>query len=124
MARALESPALPQASAPAVRPQRPSWLRRIGNALGISGEASLARRFLVASFVVLVVAGLVIGVWVGGQLQRGIIDRTASITALYVQSFIEPHLASMATGEWLNSDDKAALDSLVNNSQFGEKVVS
>jgi len=99
-------------------------MRRIGNALGISGEASLARRFLVASLIVLVTAGLVIGIWVGGQLQRGIIDRTASITALYVQSFIEPHLASMANGSWLHDEDKAALDSLVNNSQFGEKVVS
>ena len=41
----------------------------------------------------LIIAGLVIGVWVGDQLERGIIDRTAAITALYVESFVEPHLA-------------------------------
>ena len=35
-----------------------------------------------------------------------------TITALYVQSFIEPHLASMADGEWLSDADKAQLDQL------------
>jgi len=124
MARVLESPALRKANAPVLAPDRPGRLRRVGNALGISGEASLARRFLVASFLVLLIAGLVIGFWVGGQLQRGIIDRTASITALYVQSFIEPHLASMTTNAWLSADDKAQLDELLNNTQFGEKVVA
>ena len=42
-----------------------------------------------------------------------------------MQSFIEPHLASMANGEWLNDDDKAALDELVmGNTQWRERVVS
>src|SRR5690242_7944513 len=66
---------------------------------------SLARRFLLANLAILLVAGLVIGVWVGDQLERGIIDRTASITALYVESFIEPPVATLATGEWLTPAD-------------------
>lgn len=93
-------------------------------ALGLAGPDSLARRFLVASLAVLLVGGAAIGLWVGSQLQRSIIDRTASITALYVQSFIEPHLASMAGGEWLSDTDKAQLDQLVANTSFGEKVVA
>jgi signal transduction histidine kinase len=124
MARALDSPALPSAPARGETSRVRRVFGRVGRSLGLTGDASLARRFLVASLVVLVVGGLTIGLWVGSQLQRGIIDRTASITALYVQSFIEPHLASMAGGKWLSDDDKAQLDSLVANTSFGEKVVA
>lgn len=93
-------------------------------ALGLAGPDSLARRFLVASLAVLLVGGAAIGLWVGSQLERGIIDRTASITALYVQSFIEPHLASMANGAWLSDEDKANLDALVTDTPFGERIVA
>src|SRR6187399_595310 len=111
---ALDSHALPQAGTSAGK-LPPSAARRLGRALGLTGDESLARRFLIASLLVLLVGGVAIGLVVGNQLQRGIIDRTASITALYVQSFIEPHLASMATGNWLNDEDKGQLDQLVNN---------
>ena len=121
---ALDSHALPQTGARPAKPPRGSGVRRIGRALGLVGEESLARRFLIASLLVLLVGGVAIGLVVGNQLQRGIIDRTASITALYVQSFIEPHLASMADGEWLNDDDKASLDRLLANTQWRERVVS
>ena len=40
----------------------------------LPGDASLARRFLVANLVILLVAGLAVGLWVGDQLERGIID--------------------------------------------------
>jgi signal transduction histidine kinase len=122
MSRALDSHALPQARARA--PQPSSRVRRIGEALGLVGDESLARRFLIASLLVLLIGGVAIGLVVGNQLQRGIIDRTASITALYVQSFVEPHLASMADGEWLNDEDKAQLDQLLANTQWRERVVS
>lgn len=123
MAGALDSPALPQARGSRLRPQ-PGLRQRVREAIGFAGPDSLARRFLVASLAVLLVGGAAIGLWVGSQLQRGIIDRTASITALYVQSFIEPHLASMASGEWLSDEDVANLDALVTDTPFGERVVA
>jgi signal transduction histidine kinase len=114
-----QSPAVTQTD-PRVRPLRV----RLRRALGIDQAWSLARRFLLASLLVLVVGGLVIGWWVGGQLERGIIDRTASITGLYVDSFIEPHLESLSSGEWLSSDDVNALDELVRDTAFGQRVVA
>lgn len=123
MARALDSHALP-----APRPVRTgagrAGLQRVARVLGFAGTESLARRFLVASLAVLLVGGVTIGLWVGSQLERGIIDRTASVTALYVQSFIEPHLESMATGSWLSDADVASLDALVTDTAFGEKIVA
>ena len=66
------------------RPQR--WLDRL----------SLAQRFLLANLAILLVAGLAVGIWIGNELERSIVDRTASVTALYVESIIEPSVASLA----------------------------
>ena len=85
---------------------------------------SLARRFLLANLVILLVAGLAIGVWVGNQLERGIIDRTASITALYVESFIEPPVASLATGDWLTPADTQTLDRVLESTSLGDRIVA
>src|SRR4051794_39367487 len=85
---------------------------------------SLARRFLLANLVILLVAGLAIGIWVGNQLERGIIDRTASITALYVESFIEPPVTTLATGDWLSPADTATLDRILGSGALGERIVA
>ena len=96
---------------------------RLSRTLGLQTN-SLARRFLLASLAVLLAAGAVIGWWVGDQLERGIITRTASITGLYVQSFLAPELESLAASEWLNDDEKANLDALLTDTTFGERVVA
>src|SRR5262249_27662939 len=85
---------------------------------------TLARRFLLANLVILLVGGLAIGIWVGNQLERGIIDRTASITALYVESFIEPPVATLATGEWLTEADTEALDRVLTSTALGDRIVA
>lgn len=87
-------------------------------------RTSLARRFLFANLVLLLLAGLTIGVFVGDQLERGIIERTASITGLYVESFIEPHLGSMATGSSLSAAEIAELDRLLADTALGERIVA
>lgn len=97
---------------------------RLAAIAGLGGSTSLARRFLLASLLVLVVGGLTIGWWIGGQLERGIIDRTAAITGLYVQSFIEPRLTSLETGQWLTNTDRAQLDALLTSTPFAEKIVA
>jgi signal transduction histidine kinase len=123
MARVLDGQALPGTA-------RVTWrdpgaaISRLRRSLGLAGAPSLARRFLIASLLVLVLGGLTIGLWVGDQLQRGIISRTASVTALYVQSFVEPHVEAMAWGQWLSNDEKAQLDALFTDTTFGEKIVS
>lgn len=100
-----DAPAVPVAR------RRPTIGARLGDAWGrgrrlLSGS-SLARRFLVANMVILLVAGVAVGLWVGDLLERGIIERTASATALYVESIVEPAVASMAEGSELTADEIA-----------------
>lgn len=123
MTRALD-PAAPATARDAAARDDSQSVRRRPRLLGRATEVSLARRFLFASLTVLLVGGLAIGLWVGAQLQRGIIDRTASITALYVQSFIEPHLESLAGGAWLSDHEVEDLDELLGSTEFGERIVS
>jgi len=92
--------------------------------LGSLGSMSLAQRFLVANLAILLVAGLVVGIWVGDQLERSIVDRTASVTALYVESIIEPSVASMADGGELTPDEIATLDAHLASSALADRVRS
>ncbi|MGD8487253.1 MAG: sensor histidine kinase [Chloroflexota bacterium] len=85
---------------------------------------SLAQRFLVANLGILLVAGLVVGIWMGNQLERSIVERTASVTALYVESIIEPSVASMADGGELTALEIATLDRHLASSALSERVRS
>ena len=73
---------------------------------------SLARRFLLANLVVVVAASVAVGAWTGLQVESGVIGRTAAMTGLYIESFVEPGLASLATGTSLTTAEIAALDIL------------
>jgi signal transduction histidine kinase len=92
--------------------------------LGPLQHASLSTRFLLANLVILVAGGLLIGAWVGDQLERGIIARTASITALYVESFIEPQVDVLAAGGQLGERQVLTLDSLLTETSLGDRIVS
>ena len=60
----------------------------------------------------------------GDQLERSIIDRTASVTSLYVASIIEPSVASLAVGSELTAEEVATLDSHLASSAFSDPVRS
>ncbi len=98
-------------------PDRPR--RRIGRP-----RLTLARRFLAANLVILVVVGLVVGTWIGNTLERGIVDRTAAVTALYVESFVEPQLQGLAADGSLSPSSIAELDNLLQTGPLGDLVVS
>ncbi|MEI7743940.1 MAG: sensor histidine kinase [Chloroflexota bacterium] len=85
---------------------------------------SLARRFLLANLVVVVVASLAVAAWVGVQLENGVLSRTSAVTALYIESFVEPELTSMATSQALPAASVSRLDALLSSTQLGERVVS
>jgi len=100
------------AERPRSRAQR--WLDRL----------SLAQRFLLANLAILLVAGLAVGIWIGNELERSIVDRTASVTALYVESIIEPSVASLAEGGELTPEEIETLDGHLASSALSERVRS
>jgi signal transduction histidine kinase len=87
-------------------------------------RVTLARQFLLISFLILLTGMLVIGVWVGRQIEVGVVNRTAAVTALYVDSFVAPHLQSLAESGQLDDEHLHQLDELLTGTPLGRRIVS
>lgn len=88
------------------------------------GPMPVARRFLLAYGFVVTLATLGIGFWVGEEIENGILDRTAAITALYVHSFLAPDVQSLATQSHLTPAEVEALQRQLSDTEFGKRLVA
>jgi signal transduction histidine kinase len=97
-------------------------LRRLWFALS---NLSLARRFLLVSLALVVVGGAAVA-WVLGQLiETSAMNRTTSVTALYVESFVAPELQSLANTSTLTQPEIDSLQNLLSpNSPVGQRIVA
>ena len=66
---------------------------------------------------------LLTGMWIGNQIESTVLSRTASVTALYVDSLITPRLQNLATSASLAPDQVAEFDNLVTGTALGQGVV-
>lgn len=97
------------------------WLRGLAERWD---ELSLATRFLVANLIVLVVAGVALGVWVGRQIEIGVLTRTGSVTALYADSVVSPQLQGASLAGGLDDKVVSTLDHLLTRTDLGQGIVS
>jgi hypothetical protein len=56
---------------------------------------TLAWKFLLAGTIVLVIGMTIIAIWVTSEIEDGVIENSATTTALYVDSVISPLLADL-----------------------------
>lgn len=85
---------------------------------------SLARQYLLVSFLILFCGMLIIGAWVGKQIEIGVMHRTAAITALYVDSLVSHHLQYLVDTDSLDDSHEAELDTLLTTTPLGERIVA
>ena len=85
---------------------------------------SLARQFLLVSFLILFIGMLIIGTWVGKQIEIGVIHRTAAVTALYVDSLISHHLEYILYTDVPDDSHEAEIETLLTSTPLGEHIVS
>src|SRR5688500_14190100 len=85
---------------------------------------SLSRQFLVASFPILLVGMLVIGLWVGREIERGVVNRLGSVTRLYVDSLVAPHMQLLLDADMLDEPHREALDALLADTPLGQRIVA
>ena len=71
----------------------------------------------------LLVGMLVIGGWVGQAIARGVLNRSAALTALYVDSALADHLESLATRASFDPGEVATFDRLLTDTPLGKRVV-
>lgn len=86
------------------------------------GELSFARQFMLGSLVILLGGMAGVGLWVASQIETGVVHRTASTTALYVNSLIASPLQTLAEQNTLRPEDAAELDRLLNETPLGQEV--
>lgn len=85
---------------------------------------SLARQFMLVSFLILLTGMLIIGLWVGKQIEIGVTNRTAAVTSLYVDSFVSPYLQDLSRTGNLESRQLAALNRLLTETPLGKRIVA
>src|SRR3972149_1976049 len=85
---------------------------------------NLARRFLLVSFLILLAGSLILGAGGGEQIEMGVANRTAAVTALYVDSFIAPHLQDLVRSDQLDAEHLASLGSLLSGTPLGQRIVA
>ena len=85
---------------------------------------TLAQRFAVACFAVLVAGMLVMGRWVSEQIEDGVTQNSAVTTALYMNSFVAPEVSELADQETLSPASMATLDRLHKETPLGERILS
>ena len=74
----------------------------------------LIRQFLPAFAIVLTLAMAVLGAWINSRATVRVLDATTETAALYLQTVVQPHVQSLASGGTLNGGDRAALDRIAN----------
>ncbi len=87
-------------------------------------KLSLARQFMLVSFLILLTGMVVIGFWVGQQIRTGVINRTAAVTSLYVDSFLSPYLQDLSDDHQLDAGKLKELDRLLTETLLGEQIVT
>jgi hypothetical protein len=90
---------------------------------GDRSSPSLARRFLLTYGIMLAVATVAIGFWVGQQIEDGVLNRTAAVTAVYIHSFVAPEVQSLTTQPQLDPGDQAALARVLAGTELGQRLV-
>lgn len=85
---------------------------------------TLARQFLLVSFLILLFGMIVIGLSISQQIKTGVMNQTSAVTALYVDSFISPILQTLATDNQLSPPQLQKLDELLDVSALGQQIVA
>jgi signal transduction histidine kinase len=110
-------------AAPTIRAARWNGVAALSR-LRIAPRWSLARQYLTASLLVVLAGVIVTGAWIGHQIETSVLERTAGITALYIDSVLSPSLQELANDDrGLTPTSTASLNRLYTETALGQGVV-
>lgn len=84
---------------------------------------NFSRQFMLAIIVVLVISMAAIGAWMGQQIETSVVNRTAAIAAVYVESILAAQWRGGPSVGIVGSESHAELDSLFVEGPLRRKVV-
>lgn len=86
--------------------------------------ADLSAQFAVTAAAVVGCGMAVLGWWVVGRIERGVVDHAAASAALHMDIFIEPHLQELARSKQISPEQQKALNDLISVTEHGQSVVA
>lgn len=86
-------------------------------------RVSFSREFLLVGTAVVLAAMAIFGVWLGRQIESGVVNRTAQIAAIYVESILTAQLHDWPATGMLNEETRQALDRIFINDAVRSKVI-
>ena len=92
--------------------------------LSIFERLNLSVQFLLFSLVILLAGMGSIGFWIQQEIKQVVTHRNAEVTALYVNSFLAPHLQDFEADAAFSSSDLEVFDELLTGTALGRDVVS
>ncbi len=90
---------------------------------GHLNRLSLFARFVLVSFVIMVSGLAGVGWWVSEQIKISVVNQIAATTALYVDSFIAPHVQELHLARSPAAEHTAEFDNLLRNTSLGQQIV-
>lgn len=99
-------------------------LERARSAARAWSALDIVRQYAIAAVLIIGIGMGAFGWWVASRIERGVIEHAAGNAALHVDSFIEPLLQDLASGEELSSAAKASIKSLETSELSGQSVRS
>ncbi|MGP1678281.1 MAG: sensor histidine kinase [Burkholderiales bacterium] len=87
------------------------------------GRLTFSRQFVVMSFAVLLTGMIIIGTWLGHQIETSSVNRAAAIATVYVESILATQIPARAGGGGIDSEVRAALDRVFVEGPLRRKVV-
>jgi signal transduction histidine kinase len=97
------------------------WARRFGL---WSRKITLFQQFVIYAFVILGLTMIAVGTWMSARIADGALRSNAAAAALYMGSFVEPHIQSIDDGGPLSSDDLVNLDKISGEFVLRRRVMS
>ncbi len=87
-------------------------------------QVSLTLRFALVTLAILITGMVVIGWWVNRQIESGVMNRTAAVTASFVTSSVAPHLQTLDETGRIGPAQMQSLDRLLYETDLGRRIVS
>ena len=84
----------------------------------------LTRRFMLVGSAVMTMAALILGSWVTFQIERGVVNNSATSAAIFMESFISPVSHEFADADGLSDPSRTALREIFLQSALGDRIVS
>ena len=75
-----------------------------GGGLALVACARLGAQFALAAALVIGTSMAVLGSWVAGRIEKGVVEHAATNATLHLDSFVEPQLQTLANGEQLSEE--------------------